>query len=307
LRTSAGRDVRLYSRNRLPQHLPVLSAAVAALPAEELILDGETTWDGSGTYHVFDILWLNGRALTSLPIEERRAALQTLPLTPPLRPVDVIDDPAPWERARREGWEGCDRQAPRLEVRAAPLAALAEDEVRSRRRSLSSAASRIPRAAASVLGRCWSATTTATTSSSPAGSVPALIENGLLELRARLDRLEVPTSPFTRAVGLPRLRAHWVRPEIVVQVAFLEWTVHGKLRHPRLLGVRTDKSRARRREGTTVTITHPEKVLFPADGITKGEVAAYDEALAPVILRHLAGRPITMDRYPAGIGQPGSG
>jgi bifunctional non-homologous end joining protein LigD len=54
-------------------------------------------------------------------------------------------------------------------------------------------------------------------------------------------------------------------------------------------------------------ITHPEKVLFPDDGITKGEVAAYDEALAPVILRHLAGRPITMDRYPAGIGQPGSG
>jgi ATP-dependent DNA ligase len=42
-------------------------------------------------------------------------------------------------------------------------------------------------------------------------------------------------------VGLPRLRAHWVKPEIVVQVAFTEWTVHGKLRHPRLLGVRTDK------------------------------------------------------------------
>ena len=48
--------------------------------------------------------------------------------------------------------------------------------------------------------------------------------------------------PFTRAEGLPRLRAHWVRPEIVVQVAFIEWTVHGKLRHPRLLGVRFDKT-----------------------------------------------------------------
>jgi bifunctional non-homologous end joining protein LigD len=47
--------------------------------------------------------------------------------------------------------------------------------------------------------------------------------------------------PFTKAIGLPRLRAHWVRPEIVVQVAFIEWTVHGKLRHPRLLGVRFDK------------------------------------------------------------------
>jgi len=36
---------------------------------------------------------------------------------------------------------------------------------------------------------------------------------------------------------LPRLRAHWVRPEIVVRVGFIEWTVHGKLRHPRLLSV----------------------------------------------------------------------
>jgi len=64
----------------------------------------------------------------------------------------------------------------------------------------------------------------------------------LLDLRARLDKLEIAKSPFTRAIGLPRVRAHWVRPGIVVQVAFIEWTVNGKLRHPRLLGIRTDKS-----------------------------------------------------------------
>jgi bifunctional non-homologous end joining protein LigD len=66
--------------------------------------------------------------------------------------------------------------------------------------------------------------------------------NMLLELRARLDALEIQAPPFTRAIGLPRVRAHWVRPEIVVQVAFIEWTVHGKLRHARFLGIRTDKS-----------------------------------------------------------------
>ena len=54
--------------------------------------------------------------------------------------------------------------------------------------------------------------------------------------------LEIPKPPFTKGVGLPRLRAHWARPEIVVQVAFIEWTGHGKLRHPRLLGIRTDKA-----------------------------------------------------------------
>ncbi len=52
-------------------------------------------------------------------------------------------------------------------------------------------------------------------------------------------------------------------------------------------------------------ITHPDKVLFPDDGITKGELASYHEALAPVMLPHLRARPITMERYPAGIGEKG--
>ncbi len=52
-------------------------------------------------------------------------------------------------------------------------------------------------------------------------------------------------------------------------------------------------------------ITHPEKVLFPDDGITKGDLAAYYEAIAPVMLPHLRGRPLTMERYPAGIGRKG--
>jgi bifunctional non-homologous end joining protein LigD len=52
-------------------------------------------------------------------------------------------------------------------------------------------------------------------------------------------------------------------------------------------------------------ISHPEKVLFPDDGITKGDLAAYFEAIAPVMLPHLRGRPLTMERYPAGIGSQG--
>jgi len=52
-------------------------------------------------------------------------------------------------------------------------------------------------------------------------------------------------------------------------------------------------------------ITHPEKVLFPDDGITKGDLAAYYEAVAPILLPYLRGRPITMERYPAGIGKKG--
>ena len=52
-------------------------------------------------------------------------------------------------------------------------------------------------------------------------------------------------------------------------------------------------------------ITHPEKVLFPDDGITKGELAAYYEAIAPLMLPHIRGRPVTMERYHRGIGEKG--
>src|SRR2546430_12845159 len=61
---------------------------------------------------------------------------------------------------------------------------------------------------------------------------------------------------------------------------------------------------ARRRQGDRV-ITHPEKILFPDDGITKGELASYYESIAPIMLPHISRRPITMERYPSGIGRKG--
>jgi ATP-dependent DNA ligase len=99
-----GVDVLLYSRNRLPQNLPSVAAAIRALPAEDLILDCEMTWDGNSGYHVFDILWMNGRAVTALPIEERRALLKALPFEAPMQRVELIEDPEPWlAQARRLG------------------------------------------------------------------------------------------------------------------------------------------------------------------------------------------------------------
>ena len=61
----------------------------------------------------------------------------------------------------------------------------------------------------------------------------------LRSLRSRLDRLEQPSSPFSEPVR--ERRAHWVRPELVAEVAFTEWTAEGRMRHPRFLGLRWDK------------------------------------------------------------------
>ncbi len=234
-------EVRLYSRNRLAQHLPPLASAIAALPADELILDGETAWDGSGTYHLFDILWLNGWNVTGLPLEERRALLLSLPMRPPMRVIEVIDDPAPWERARREGWEGVIAKR-----RGTPY-----EHRRSRHwLKMKCEASQEfvvggftdPQGARVGLGALLVGYYDAQDMVFAGKVGTGLDTAGLLNLRARLDRTTVPVPPFTRGTGLPKVRVHWVRPEVVVQVAFLEWTVHGKLRHGRLLGVRTDKS-----------------------------------------------------------------
>jgi bifunctional non-homologous end joining protein LigD len=235
-----GKDIRLYSRNRLPQDLPAVERAVAALPVDEAILDGEVTWDGHSGYHVFDILWLNGQLVTPLPLEQRRAILHSLPLTAPLRRVELLDDATPWERASREGWEGviAKRRGSPYEHRRSKHWLKMKCEASQ---ELVVGGFTDPQGARVGLGALlvgyYDGDDFVYAGKLGTGFDTTL----LLDLRSRLDAIEIARSPFTRSTGLPRLRAHWVRPEIVVQVAFIEWTVHGKLRHPRLIEVRFDK------------------------------------------------------------------
>jgi bifunctional non-homologous end joining protein LigD len=236
-----GADVRLLSRNQLPQDLPAIRDAIAALPHRELILDGEMTWERGVGYHIFDITWIDGRDVTSLTLDERRALLATLPLKSPLHRVAGLDDPEPWERACREGWEGviAKRRDSRYEHRRSPHWLKMKCEVTQ---DLVVGGFTDPQGARVGLGALLVGYFDHDDLVF-AGKIGTGFDTKLLlELRSRLDNLEIPTSPFTKARGLPRLRAHWVRPEIVVQVGFIEWTVHNKLRHPRLLRVRTDAS-----------------------------------------------------------------
>jgi len=62
----------------------------------------------------------------------------------------------------------------------------------------------------------------------------------LLRLNKQLRALETNVSSFA-GNGLPRRGVHWVKPELVAEIGFTEWTPEGKLRHPRFLGLRTDK------------------------------------------------------------------
>src|SRR6185295_12424523 len=102
-----GDHVELFSRNQLPQDIPSVVEAVKMLPVRDAIFDGEITWGrGKVAYHVFDVMWLDGRNVTSLPVEERRELLAQLPLEPPLHRVELVEDESPWELAQQENWEG---------------------------------------------------------------------------------------------------------------------------------------------------------------------------------------------------------
>jgi DNA ligase D-like protein (predicted ligase) len=248
-----GKDVKLYSRNRLEQHNPAIADAIAQLPVNDAILDGEVTgvW-GPPTlrdadkahrlaYHVFDVLWLNGRDLMTLPLVERRTLLHSLPLRRPLERVPEVTDPEPWELARTEGWEGviAKRKGSPYEHRRSPHWLKMKVEASQ---ELVVGGFTDPQGARHGLGALLVGYYDGDDFVF-AGKVGTGFDNKMLvDLRATLDAIEIDKPPFTKAVGLPRIRAHWVRPTIVVQVAFTEWTVHGKLRHPRLLGVRIDKS-----------------------------------------------------------------
>ena len=241
-----GDDVKLYSRNRLPQHLPLVAAAIANLPAATLILDGEADWHSSTHddtrlepaafgYHVFDVLWLDGD-VRSRPLEERRALLERLPLHAPLRRVATLTDDQPWERACRDGCEGviAKRRGSSYESRRSPdwLKMKCETTAEFTVGGFTDPQGGRVGLGALLLGQFDGAEFVFV------GKVGTGFDTRLLTtMRRRLDALEIPKSPFTKSQGLPRLRTHWVRPEIVVRVAFIEWTVHRKLRHSRLLAV----------------------------------------------------------------------
>ncbi|XUW91459.1 DNA ligase D [Burkholderia sp. M6-3] len=138
------------------------------------------------------------------------------------------------------------------------------------------------------------------------------------DLWQRLLPLERDTSPFDVAVSKPgrwsRRAAgaeRWVHPELVAEVEFAEWTGEGDVRQASFKGLRVDKPAHRviRETGealrpaplTQVKVTHPERVIDPASGVSKLELIRYYESVAEWMLPHLVDRPIAMVRAPAGI------
>jgi bifunctional non-homologous end joining protein LigD len=144
-------------------------------------------------------------------------------------------------------------------------------------------------------------------------------------LLTKLKKLEQKQPPFKSIPRLARKGAVFTKPELVAHVNFTEWTHDGVMRHPSFRGLREDKpapevvrekekappvktSTASKTQANKsadeVTLTHPDKQLYPGSSITKRDLADYYKEVAPLMLAQIAGRPISLVRCPAGEGKP---
>jgi DNA ligase D-like protein (predicted ligase) len=259
-----GRRVRLLSRNKLDLtgSFPEVAEALAEQPHRDFVIDGEVVAFEGGTtsfsrlqrrglgsgvrvfYYLFDIMHLDGKNTRGLPVIQRkkllREAIDFSPRALRFTTQRTTHGERYLEEACSKGWEG--------------LIAKNASSPYEGRRSRNWLKLKCVNEQEFVIGGF----------TDPRGSredfgalLVGYYENGelryaglvgtgfsrelLRSLHGHLVKLEQPQAPFT-GDGLPRKGVHWVRPKLVAQVGFAEWTRDGKLRHPRFLGLRNDKA-----------------------------------------------------------------
>jgi bifunctional non-homologous end joining protein LigD len=305
--------------------------ACAALPCSTALIDGEiVALDADGKpnfstlqaalkdggpllYFAFDLLELDGVDLAGLPLTERKAKLAML----------LADASVPLHYSEHVRGGG--------EAMFAALCAAGYEGVVSKR---ADGKSRPGRSGSWLKSKCthrqefviggWSASENGRGFASLllgvneggglryAGRVGTGFNDKTLdELSATLATLKADTSPFAgKLPALAKRGAHFVRPTLVAEIAFAEFTADGHVRHASFLGLRGDKAaeavvREKPAPAPTpnrhgVRITSPDRIVFPDLGLTKGALVDYYAVVADVMLEELGGRPISLVRCPQG-------
>ncbi|MBI4318523.1 MAG: DNA ligase D [Chloroflexi bacterium] len=338
--------VRLYSRNQRSlsrAFAPVVDSLKrlghsAVLDGEVVVVDesGKANFQllqnfelgarGNLVYYVFDLLYLDGHDLRKLPLLRRQRILrQVLSDLPHIRFSDHVEGTGIlfFRAAAEQGLEG---------IVAKKKDSIYEEGERSRkwlkvkkqmRQEAVIAGFTEPRGGRTHLGALILGVYDAGELVNIGHCGGGFDERTLGDVRKKLDPLIRETAPFRTP---PRTNApvHWVRPELVCEVRFSEWTDDGLMRHPVFMGLRMDKraeevrrelpSRVPKEEasrwgqglrlrigGRALQLTNLDKVYWPGQGYTKRDLIDYYRNVAPILLRHVRDRPQNLLRHPEGI------
>lgn len=326
----------IYTRSGLDwtAKFPGIAEAAAAIPAGSALIDGEIVAfkdgrpdfstlqeaisnGGDMAFFAFDLLEVDGEDLRALPQVQRKDRLRPL-----IENVDarlhysehvVGAGEKLFEAMCREGYEGV-------------VSKRADAPYRGTRSKGWLKTKCIRRQEFVIVG--WSPSTAASRGlrslllavNGPDGLVYAgkvgtgFNADTIDDLRERLDKIATKTPP----VFVPRAAArgaHWVKPKLVAEVAFAEFTAEQVIRHASFVGLREDKrpeevvaetpeaapARTKAEVPTSsIKITNPDRVIFPEDGATKGDLATYIAQVSPIMLPWVANRPISLVRCPQG-------
>ena len=329
-------ECKLLSRNEkeLNGRFPdVAKALVKAVKSPNAVVDGEicridptgrTSFSelqqGSGplVFYAFDLLELDGESLLDLPLTERKSQLRKLldkRVTTVAFSEDFDDGDALFEVAQAQGLEGLiAKRADSTYKQGKRTRDWLKVKTENNEEFVVTGYTRGAGRRADTFGALVLAVNEGD-ELRYVGNVGTGFDDAEIDKLLRLLRpLHRDTPPFTVAPKMPRVRkgdVQWVEPQLVAQVRFGEWTHDDHLRHPAYLGIREDKSagevtreqpiadviRLGKRE---LRLSNLDKPFWPDEGITKGDLLRYYQAIAPAVLPHIRQRPFTMRRYPDG-------
>ena len=327
---------RLYTRNGKDwtDRFGALKAPAEALPCETALIDGEAIAGGTGgdfsalqqamkagsalTFYAFDLLHLDGRDLARQPFETRREALEALfakvPDRGPIRlsPFLAGTGAEALSAMARAGGEGIVSKLGSAPYRGGRGRAWIK--TKCARRAEFVIAGWMP---SEKRGRPFSSLVLASREKGRfvyRGRVgTGFDESDFADLSARLARLARKTAPFGAPADKDLRGARWVKPELVAEIAYTEFTGDGRLRHPVFHGLREDKpaeevsAMAEERIGKGdariggTRISSAERVVFPGPGFTKGDIARHYDRVADRMLETARDHPTSLVRCPAGV------
>lgn len=330
-------DIALYSRNQtdFKTHYPPVVEALRGIK-HDVILDGEIVvldYDGRPHfewlqnwrkephghlhYYAFDILWCDGRDARDMPLLERKALLRdVLPKDNLIRYGDYVEkDGAKLLAAmKKSGLEGVIAKRPDSTYREDTRGRDWLKVKTSLRQEVVIGGYTEPRGGRKYLGALIVGVYDKGQLQYVGHSGGGIPDSQRKTLQAKLQKLERKTSPFTTEPK-PNAPVHWVRPELVCEMSFSEWTHDGYMRHPRYEGLRPDKKptdihrekpqniprKEKPMSSSKLEFTHLDKVFFPKHKYTKGDIIEYYRAIADYILPYLKDRPHSLNRHPNGI------